>query len=207
VSETHSAYPLSIHRIEALSDGIYAVAMTLLVIDLKLPAEELIHNNDELITAVALLFPKFLSWIISFFVLAMFWYGHHRTFTQVRHVTGALATLMISQLAFVSLMPFCSALSGEFASAIFSQSFYSVNMSVLAIFALVIARYVYRHPELSSTPMPLNFYRATRFRMLGLLVTGALAIGLAMLAPRFGNMMYMLMAPIMRISRHIEARA
>jgi uncharacterized membrane protein len=207
VSQTQGGYSLSVHRMEALGDGIYAVAMTLLVIDLKLPAEELIHGNVELINAVARLFPKFLSWIISFFVLAMFWYGHHRTFSQVRHVTGALATLMISQLAFVSLMPFCSSLSGEFASAMFSQSFYSVNMSVLAIFALLIARYVYRHPELSSTPMPLNFYRATRFRTLSLVVIGALAIGLAMLAPRYGNMMYMLMAVTMRISRRIEARA
>ena len=108
MSHTQGGYSLSVHRIEALSDGIYAVAMTLLVIDLKLPAEELIHGNVELINAVAQLFPKFLSWIISFFVLAMFWYGHHRTFSQVRHVNGALAALMISQLAFVSLMPFCS---------------------------------------------------------------------------------------------------
>jgi uncharacterized membrane protein len=202
-----SGLPLSVHHIEALSDGIYAVAMTLLVIELKLPAAELIHGNDELINAVGVLFPKFISWIISFFVLAMFWYGHHRTFSQVRHVSGGLAALMISQLAFVSLMPFCSALSGEFAKAIFSQSFYSANMSVLAVFALLIARYVYRHPELSSEPMAPAVYRATQVRTLGLVVVGALAVGLAMVAPRFGNMMYMLMALIMRVSRRIEARA
>ena len=75
VTVEHSA-----HRIEALTDGIYAVAMTLLVIDLKLPDRELIHSTSDLIDAVVQLAPRFLAWLISFLVLALFWYGHHRSF-------------------------------------------------------------------------------------------------------------------------------
>ena len=84
---------LSKHRIEALTDGIYAVAMTLLVIELKLPAHELIKNQADLINAVGHLLPKFIAWIISFLVLSMFWLGHHRLFQIVRHVDGKLVGL------------------------------------------------------------------------------------------------------------------
>ena len=70
---------LSKHRIEALTDGIYAVAMTLLVIELKLPAHELIHSQADLINAVGHLLPKFIAWLISFLVLSLFWLGHHKS--------------------------------------------------------------------------------------------------------------------------------
>jgi uncharacterized membrane protein len=123
-----SSSGISKHRIEALTDGIYAVAMTLLVIELKLPAHELIHTEDDLIVAVINLLPKFLAWVISFLVLALFWLGHHRLFNVVRHVDGKLLALNLVQLGFASLMPFSSALSGEFGKALFSQVFYSANI-------------------------------------------------------------------------------
>ena len=72
---------LSAHRIEALTDGIYAVAMTLLVIELKLPDHQAVHGAEALAQALADLLPKVLAWFISFSVLAIFWFGHHRTFS------------------------------------------------------------------------------------------------------------------------------
>ncbi|MBL8525273.1 MAG: DUF1211 domain-containing protein, partial [Betaproteobacteria bacterium] len=114
MSLTGTVSAMSKHRIEALTDGIYAVAMTLLVIELKLPAHESIKTQVDLINAVGHLLPKFLAWIISFLVLALFWIGHHKLFHFVRHVDGKLLALNIVQLGAVSLMPFSSALSGEF---------------------------------------------------------------------------------------------
>lgn len=198
---------LSKHRIEALTDGIYAVAMTLLVIELKLPAHELIHSQSDLIDAIVHLQPKFIAWIISFLVLSMFWLGHHRLFQIVRHVDGKLVGLNLVQLGFASLMPFSSALSGEFGDALFSQIFYSLNMTFLSILAILIARYIHKHPELCIHPMPESTYRAARFRVGGLIVISAVAVGIAMVLPAGGNMAFMLMMVIMPISRRIEARA
>lgn len=66
------------HRLEALTDGIFAVAMTLLVIELKIP--EMAHPRTEaqFLGALGHLIPKFIAWLISFFVLAIFWVSHHR---------------------------------------------------------------------------------------------------------------------------------
>ena len=198
---------LSKHRSEALTDGIYAVAMTLLVIELKLPAHELIHSQEDLVVAVVNLIPKFIAWLISFLVLALFWLGHHRLFQIVRHVDGKLVALNIVQLGFASLIPFSSALSGEFGRHLFSQVFYSANMVALSVLALLISRYIYRHPELCVHPMPENMYRGARVRVGGLIVISAVAVLIAMFVPAAGNVAFMLMMVIMPISRRIEARS
>ena len=87
--------------------------MTLLVIELKLPDVNAIQSSDALITALADLLPKAIAWVISFFVLAFFWVGHHRAFAYVRKADAKLVGLNLAQLAAVSLMPFSCALIGE----------------------------------------------------------------------------------------------
>lgn len=203
-----TTFGLSKHRIEALTDGIYAVAMTLLVIELKLPPHDSIATQVDLINAVGNLLPKFIAWLISFLVLSLFWLGHHRLFQIVRHVDGKLVGLNIVQLGLVSLMPFSSALSGEFGSILFSQVFYSSNMALLSVFALLIARYLYHHPELCVHPMTVGAYRGARIRVGGLIVISAVAVVIAMVIPGAGtgNMAFMLMMVIMPISRRVEAR-
>ena len=195
------------HRIEALTDGIYAVAMTLLVIELKFPEHAEIHSAAALAQAMADLSPKFLSWIISFMVLALFWIAHHRIFSHVRHVTGRLVGLNLFQLAFVSLMPFCSALIGEYGGALLSQVFYSANMVMLAVFSLLLARHIYRHAELSSAPMSRGAYRGALIRNFALIAISIVAVGLGFYTvPAIGNIAYVLMAVVMPLSRRFEKR-
>ncbi len=202
---THAGF--SKHRIEALTDGIFAVAMTLLVIELKLPEPSTVLEQGDLINGVASLIPKFMSWIISFFVLAIFWFAHHRQFHYVRVVDGKLLGLNILYLSFVSLMPFSSALAGEYSRLLFSQIVYSTNMTLLAVGGLLNARYVFHHPELWSVPVQTGFYRGSLFRIAGLIVVAISAVGIAMVLPGSGNAAFMLMMPISIISKRIERRA
>ncbi len=195
------------HRIEALGDGIFAVAMTLLVIELKLPEHGTVHNNAELMSAVIQLIPKFVAWFISFFVLALFWLGHHRLFHYVRHVDGKLLAYSILQLGFASLMPFASALSGEYGGALFSQVFYSAIMASLAIMSLLMGGYIYRHHELTMTPMPEVVYRGMRIRTLGLVIISVCAVVIAAYIPFAGNMAFMLMFFVSIAVRRMEAQA
>ncbi len=195
---------LSKHRLEALTDGIYAVAMTLLVIDLRVPERHAIGAPDELIQAVADLIPQFIAWVISFFVLALFWMRHHALFHYVRSVDGPLLALSMMQLGLIGLFPFSSSLAGKFAVVLFSQVFYSINMALLAVVTLVIVRYVHRHPALCSEPMPMGAYRGARFRLLGLVMISAVAILIAMVVPAAGNAAFMLMAAVNAASRRFE---
>ena len=151
---------LPLHRSEALTDGIFAVAMTLLVIELKLPDNGALRSADELAGALGALIPKAISWALSFFVLALFWIGHHRAFAHVRSTDGRLVVLNLLQLACVSLMPFSSALSGEYGRALLSQVVFSINMALLGVTALLVLRYIHAHPELGPKPMSTAKYRS-----------------------------------------------
>ena len=207
MSDPDTGRGLSAHRSEALTDGIYAVAMTLLVIELKLPDHGPFTGGDALAQAVANLLPKVIAWVISFFVLGFFWYGHHRAFAQVRRVDGKLVALNIGQLAFVSLMPFSCALAGEYGRQELSQVIYSINMAGLAVMALCTSRYIQRHPDPALMSMPLPAYRVARIRLLGLVVISIVAVGINHIVPRAGNAAFMLMALVMPLSRRVERAA
>jgi uncharacterized membrane protein len=103
-------------RLAALSDGIFAVAMTLLVLELHTPARELIHNEGDLRPALAALLPQLLVYLMSFITLGIFWVGQQ---TQLNHLARSDRDLSWIHLAFlfaVTLMPFSTRLLTEFLS-------------------------------------------------------------------------------------------
>jgi uncharacterized membrane protein len=204
MSDPNLGSGLSVHRVEALTDGIYAVAMTLLVIELKLPEHGPAGGSHELAQALADLLPKIVAWVISFFVLAFFWFGHHRAFAHVRRSDGKLIALNIGQLALVSLMPFSSALIGEHGREPLSQVIYSINMAALAAMALLSSRYIHRHPDSTLMAMSDAAYRGARVRLFGLMLISVIAVLIDHVVPTSGNVAFMLMALVMPLSRRAE---
>jgi uncharacterized membrane protein len=206
VSVNTPANLLSKHRLEALTDGIFAVAMTLLVIELKIP--EAVHGKGqpELLDALAHLLPKFAAWIVSFYVLAVFWMSSNRAFHFVRVVDGKLIFLKILLLAFVSLMPFASMLVGEYPSAFVSQVMYSLTMLLLALVSILTTRYIFNHHELCHGPMPDPLYRAARFRTVGLMAVAVLAMVIAYFYPAFGSAAFASMFIIRKIGQRMERK-
>jgi uncharacterized membrane protein len=83
----------SVERLAALSDGIFAVAMTLLVLDLRVPATEAVHNEDDLGRALAKLAPQIVMYMMSFVTLSIFWSANRRSSTTLRAHTGAFPGL------------------------------------------------------------------------------------------------------------------
>ncbi|MEO8526387.1 MAG: TMEM175 family protein [Caldimonas sp.] len=204
----HDPGYLPLNRSEALTDGIFAVAMTLLVIELKLPEHGLVHSAEDLHAALLSLLPKAIAWVLSFFVLALFWIGHHRVFAYVRRADARLVVLNLLELSAASLMPFSSALSGEFGGQLVSQVVYSANMAALGITALLVLRHVRLHPELCAAPMPVGVFEGARMRILGVVAVSAVAVVIAALVPvpAIGNAAFMLMAVISPWSRRLERR-
>ncbi len=104
----------SVERLAALSDGIFAVAMTLLVLDLRVPARETIHSEHELWGVLAALAPQLLVYMMSFLALGIFWVGQQ---TQLNHLVRSDRNLSWIHLAFlfaVTIMPFSTRFLGEF---------------------------------------------------------------------------------------------
>lgn len=126
---THAAASLpGPGRLEAFSDGVLAIVITLLVLELKTPHLEAANDAGEALTALLALAPKFLGYLLSFFFVAVFWINHHRFFRLIRQVDNGLLWLNILLLLALSFVPFPTAMIGE----------YPGNATGLAIFALVL---------------------------------------------------------------------
>ncbi|MFZ0620147.1 MAG: TMEM175 family protein [Candidatus Acidiferrales bacterium] len=118
-------------RLAALSDGIFAVAMTLLVLDLHIPPAEGIHSEHDLWRAIALLAPRLLVYMMSFLTLGIFWVGQQ---TQLNHLSRSRRSLTWIHLRFlfaVSLMPFSTALLGRLTEFRLALIIYWLNILML----------------------------------------------------------------------------
>ena len=123
-------------RLDALTDGIYAVAMTLLVLDIRLPEEARDLSNAELFSALVHLWPKLLPYIISFLVLGFHWMSTVKTRTRAEHVGRHHAMWMLFGLLLVTFLPFTATVLGRFPGRATAVCLYSANIALLAFISL-----------------------------------------------------------------------
>lgn len=105
---------LRLGRIEAFSDGVFAIIVTLLVLDLKVPPLKDAASVAELGHAIIEQLPRFLSWLISFIIVCKFWLNHHHVLGMVRHADYGLVWINSIFLMGQSFIPFPTALIGEY---------------------------------------------------------------------------------------------
>ena len=120
-------------RLAAMSDGIFAVAMTLLLLELRVPARDLIHSEADLRHALALLSPQLLVYVMSFITLGIFWVGQQ---TQLNHLARSDRELTWIHLTFlfaVTLMPFSTRLLIEFLAYRTALLAYWANILALGV--------------------------------------------------------------------------
>jgi len=124
---------LSKSRIEALSDGVFAIAMTLLVLELKIPDLPKDVSQAELLARLREMLPHFYSYALTFILAGVFWIFHHFTFHFIRHTTRLLLWLNTIFLMFVSLLPFSTHFMADYMRHSIAQMFYFGNQTILAL--------------------------------------------------------------------------
>ena len=101
------------NRLEAFSDGVLAIIITIMVLELKVPhPTEQVSHPDKL-TDLKELLPVFLSYILSFIYLGIYWNNHHHMFHTTKHVTGGILWANLHLLFWLSLFPFTTGWMGE----------------------------------------------------------------------------------------------
>jgi TMEM175 potassium channel family protein len=138
-------------RVDALTDGVFAFAMTLLVVNLELPQDFHPKTSAELISALLDLGDTFISYVITFVVLATFWLARARTKEEPETASGAYAWSLLFHLFFVTLLPFSMIVAGRynFAPAIWV---YGMNMILLALTAIGITVVIERDIQRRLVP-------------------------------------------------------
>jgi len=113
-------------RLAAFSDGVIAVIITIMVLDLKIP-------HDPSLNALKAVFPTFVSYILSFIYVAIYWNNHHHFFHLVTRVNGAILWANMHLLFWLSLIPFATGWLGENDTASWPAAIYGVALLMPAI--------------------------------------------------------------------------
>ena len=118
-------------RLEAFSDGVLAIIITIMVLELRVP-----HGTEW--GSLAPLWPKFLSYLLSFVYLGIYWNNHHHMLHVTRRVTGGILWANLHLLFWLSLVPFVTAWMGENHFAAVPTAMYAVVMLTAAIAYLIL---------------------------------------------------------------------
>jgi len=140
-------------RLEALSDGVFAVAMTLLVLDLKTPAAALVHDEAGLRAALLAQAPSLLTYLMSFVTLGIFWLGQQAQLNLLERSNRDVVWLHIGFLAVVCLIPFSTSLLAAFIAYRTALLLYWANIFLLGVLLLA-AWKLSRHFKLEKPDLP-----------------------------------------------------
>lgn len=125
---------LGANRVEALCDGIFAIAMTLLILEIKVPV---LHGDVDVSAklpgAFLALWPKFMCYVISFVTLGVYWVAHHLHFMTIRKADRNLLWINILFLMAISLVPFTTAFAGEYMHERLPVILYGANMILIGV--------------------------------------------------------------------------
>jgi len=175
-------------RLEALTEGVFAIAMTIMVLDLKMP-EGSSMSSSELWIYVANQTDQFLNYGLSFVLLGIFWINHNKQFQRLRCTDIAHIWLNIGFLACISLVPYTTSLFDADSEDMTASALFAVNLFLIGFFHLLSWNHVVRRRLLAED---LDRGSVVRVRRLNLFVPAVslVAFGLAFVTPRWSPAVY-----------------
>ena len=164
---------LTTTRIEALSDGVFAIAMTILVLDFLIPTN---LNPEELIKNLAHLWPHFIAYYLSFIALGIFWVSHSTQFYWIKRSNRSFLWLNIYFLLFIALIPFSTLILGEYSTQEIAIAIYGLNLIICAIFLNFQWNYATKRNKLTSNNLSHSTVRLIKMRTWFAIILYAVAI-------------------------------
>lgn len=183
---------ISPERIKTLADGVFAIVMTLLVLELSVPVAKGLSSNTELLHKLAEMWTEFLIYGLSFMILGVFWVIHHSIYADVKRYDTTLVWFNILFLMFVSLVPFSTALVGKNGFITVTAIIYGVNMLLLFDLGWATFAFITGKRRLVAEDYDPNIIKGGK--LMGIVYTLIMvpAIGCAFFDPRVSFVIYAL---------------
>lgn len=183
------------NRLEAFSDGVLAIIITIMVLELKVP-----HSAD--LQALIPLIPVFLSYILSFIYIGIYWNNHHHLLHATRHINGTVLWANLHLLFWLSLLPFSTGWMGENHFTALPTALYGINLAASAIAYWILVHSITRADRDNST---LRFAIGRDYKGVLSVACYALAVPLAFYHEWIAQFIYVVMALVWVIpDRRIE---
>ena len=188
-------------RIQALTDGVYAIAMTILILNLHVP--QVAQSGPDLIHALWGISSLFTNFVISFLLLAIFWVVHHQHFYHIKRADTKLLWINIFSLLFVVLIPFTTSVYGEYPGLTVAAIFFEANILVLGLIKYV--QWSYATTDRRLVDPDLDQAIIDQSKRLGLVTpaVSVVAIGAAFISPDWSTLTFLSIPFIIRLARRL----
>ncbi|WP_326647569.1 MULTISPECIES: TMEM175 family protein [unclassified Streptomyces] len=180
-------------RLLALSDGVFAIAMTLLALDITLPTGLDPAGFEQALGDVT---PNLWAYALSFLVIAAFWRGHHQVFRYARDVDGTVIRLGLLSLGLIALMPFPTTLLAEYGDLPQSVAVYSGAVAAMGATQLALTVALWKRPWLGSAAMPAPVARNDMADLASTVLVFAVAVPLAFVSPMGAKLWWAVLIPV-----------
>jgi TMEM175 potassium channel family protein len=183
-------------RILALSDGVFAIAITLLILEITVPATT---SDGGLPKALLGLWPRYLAYVVSFVVIARFWVTHRMAFLLIAREDAVLVWLNLLMLMFVAFLPFPTAVLGAHAGSPAATVLYATSVILASIASAAYWWYASGRGRLLRPDAGRARVRALRARGLSGPIFFALTLPIAVFAPYAAEIAWILVFPLTRL--------
>ncbi len=154
-------------RLENLSDGLFAIVLTLVVFDVKIPDTEAIKTSASLEHALFELLPTFEVFFLSFVVLTMFWIGHNFLYSVfAKTINRSLIILNLIYLALISLIPFTARVLDLYRNIPLAVVVYGVNIFLIGVLNIIIFNYALSSDEIDTAEVSTRLIKQAKIRQL-----------------------------------------
>jgi uncharacterized membrane protein len=170
-------------RLIFFSDAVFAIVMTLLVLEIRVPDVPSDVAAQEVPGLVFELWPKIFSYVLSFLVIGLYWIGHHQTFRYVRSYDRMLLWLNLLFLLSISFIPFPTDLLGEYGELRFAVIFYAASLALARLLLALVWWYVFSGPIQTSDELDRGLATYHLLRSLAIPAIFLLSIGIAFISP------------------------
>jgi len=179
-------------RLESLSDGIFAFAMTLLVIGLNLPDKSaIVQSQDFAMNLLLSLYSDFFHYVLAFLILGAFWLSHYVVLHPLRCMDRVYVWINLMTLLFVALLPFSTSFSGDFPGVTLGAIVFELNLFAIGMAIVLQWKYATGNHRLVEPDLDPRFVRHVSIRTLVVPGLSALGIIIALTGSNFSQMVYL----------------
>lgn len=182
-------------RVLNFSDAVFAIAMTLLVVGITVPTVANANDTGDLLQALGDRGHNFLSFFLSFAVIARYWLAHHNLVAQLQRLDRGIMTINLAYLAVIAFLPFPTALLGTYSGNSLAIAGYGAVVAVVSGLELLLLRHA-RANGLLRRPIPDDVYRWASWASLVPVLLFSASIPVAFVAARFGYLVWALNIPV-----------
>ena len=197
------------HRLDrtlALSDGVFAFAITLLVLDLAVPSLTSGASSADLLNALSTEYLRFFSYALSFLIAGVWWNAHHRNFSHIRRSDSTLRWLNLLFLLWIALLPFFTKILNQYETISLGVILYAVDQAAAGIFLSISWVYASRNHRLIDKNLKRSIIQYGTIRNIIAPVFFVASIGIALVNPIAATLSWFGMFPVMVVIQRFERR-